>query len=1281
MQEKKRLYEIYMSDPTIPKIQKNPRHFMMTLFQPQYETQRIYELRKKCLKQKLKGAKVEPQYKQPAAVVDPFGYDDTFIATREELIDHQKRLADIPQSLKEMYNSKGIVTASQVYKIEQISNKESSKAKRDELSQSLLELSITMTEQYEIAQAVNVLENDLDESLNELTEKLQTSAKAAKLIDYTITSSQRLKLLDEINTCDFTIKTCDIFSDEEQNQPEQQSDLPNDLNANIESFKAPGGFTLASGKSLAVNSLVFAKFKNIFDDEDQNANLNASTSSQATVQNKKINVEAFESINSGGYTFASGKQRAFSSTKLDPVQKTFEEEEVKAKILEIGSQENLELSTSQSKCNSHEKSNQVLSTFKKQNNKSRAKTMFSRKPKSVTFDEISIEKNTSNSMLANNTNEPPVTVGFSFASGKRVTLNNQVIDRFRLIFDEEERKLHDKDSKNECENFSLDAPERSTKPMLLNVPKISLPVNESPYETPKFLKKMSNEFVEPRADKTISKVATINKHDVVESELLINTQTLKEIENIESNHASLISNTSNTKIVKNNSVKTPEKSAIKNLCDDEFYISPSPPRKVRQRKKKFKLNLSRMNNDENSSEWTERDNESLFKVTVPTTCAFTFASGKDVKINQSKVNSFKRKFEELNESEEKREASFKETTNAQPTKCFRHDESFEEQPATNESLPRATGDSGLSLNSFRMNSLRAKMPDEADVFNFKSMRTRKNSQVSIPSKNLKVRSDSGIESQERLTNKLQSPPKPVLNKNLFFAPSFTSSPVVNQPASRLNNHGTSNRPVSLKRKALVNDRKNSQVPDDNDDDDDYVPFQPVTTKILSNVNEAAISPINRPKSKAKKVKCTERQPLQQTVSRMLFEKKTLSQRLADFDDFMSYHSQLELFGNDPTATQLNSIAEVERAHNSKYEVEQRVKNERKEAFKEQLDYIYNKPEEDSRQMTGTMFMMKSGKNRKRLKDFVENEKPMLVDRHEITPENVMDFKFDMTQFVEDVTLKVSITLADNAKLILDENSKVGFQEIKNSFLASYGVDPNLVKNGWIENAYKMIVFKLLWMENLFRKFEKYEVFSPENILLQLKYRYDREIDRHQRPALRKITEKDEPPNRRMILRVMEVVYTIENGFELDLSDGWYKIRTCIDSCLAEALSKKKIVVGTKLIVCGAELINVFDTGHSPLELPRGVRLKIHGNSTRLAPWDEKLGFSRNPCSLVFSLNAVSHDGGAIGRLRVFIVHIYSMIYVESNGEKKGKKLKKIQLKNFSSSILYFPVFFLYRVSI
>lgn len=53
--------------------------------------------------------------------------------------------------------------------------------------------------------------------------------------------------------------------------------------------------------------------------------------------------------------------------------------------------------------------------------------------------------------------------------------------------------------------------------------------------------------------------------------------------------------------------------------------------------------------------------------------------------------------------------------------------------------------------------------------------------------------------------------------------------------------------------------------------------------------------------------------------------------------------------------------------------------------------------------------------------------------------------------------------------------------------------------------------------------------------------------------------------------------------ELELTDGWYSVKSFVDSAMASLLQRKKIVVGTKLMIQGAELLNC-EQGCDPLEV-------------------------------------------------------------------------------------------------
>lgn len=329
--------------------------------------------------------------------------------------------------------------------------------------------------------------------------------------------------------------------------------------------------------------------------------------------------------------------------------------------------------------------------------------------------------------------------------------------------------------------------------------------------------------------------------------------------------------------------------------------------------------------------------------------------------------------------------------------------------------------------------------------------------------------------------------------------------------------------------------------------------------------------------------------------------------------------------------------------------------QRQLAMKNQLKEIEEKADYDRRAMTGSVFMKKSCKNRMSLVNYVKSSPSNLHRHNNMSLSDAIKFKFSMENYPEYEStsyMAIEFSVADNAKLILNDLNQVGINEISSAFLASPGVDPSLISPEWIENAFKFIIVKFVFLENSFDDFNKFELLSPENVLLQLKYRYDREIDRSHRSAIKKIVELDDVATRRMVLRVEEIHESATNAAELTLSDGWYKIRARIDSPLDSDVECGRIQVGSKLITSYAEIIGAAN-GFDPLDMPSSVYLKIHANSTRNAAWHEQMGFCPNPYPIAVNVGAVKEAGGVIGRLKFAVVHVYDVMYAV-DGAQKGK---------------------------
>ncbi|XP_062543691.1 uncharacterized protein LOC134211095 isoform X2 [Armigeres subalbatus] len=330
---------------------------------------------------------------------------------------------------------------------------------------------------------------------------------------------------------------------------------------------------------------------------------------------------------------------------------------------------------------------------------------------------------------------------------------------------------------------------------------------------------------------------------------------------------------------------------------------------------------------------------------------------------------------------------------------------------------------------------------------------------------------------------------------------------------------------------------------------------------------------------------------------------------------------------------------------------------RKLARHRQQCYIESKPEADRKPRLNEFIRKKQMSRRKTLRQFMDNIQilpnsgDIQKDLPDVNADNAMDFKFDMVQLygkAECLENADGVLLGDpgaTTSLIFNDRCQVGFPELKSAFLASPGVDPALLPRGWIENSWVWILMKLTSMQRRFPDIFQ-SLTTPGNVFNQLMYRYHFEIDNAKRSVIRKMLEKDDVSSKRMVLFASRI-FRGSDPFEveIELCDGWYPIRTVLDFPLSKAVLDGKIAIGTKLMIQGAELMNLSE-GCSPLEIPVDVRLKIHANSTRRTKWDTRLGLYKVPSSFVISCNTVLDRGGLVVCLNVMILRVYPLMFVD-----------------------------------
>ena len=164
----------------------------------------------------------------------------------------------------------------------------------------------------------------------------------------------------------------------------------------------------------------------------------------------------------------------------------------------------------------------------------------------------------------------------------------------------------------------------------------------------------------------------------------------------------------------------------------------------------------------------------------------------------------------------------------------------------------------------------------------------------------------------------------------------------------------------------------------------------------------------------------------------------------------------------------------------------------------------------------------------------------------------------------------------------------------------------LATKEWVENAWGLILWKLAGMVGLDPEREREgqgedgRRWCWGEVMRQLLYRfvfcflirnwttafnwfysYERELNTGSRPPLRLLTTQDAPASSYLVLCVSNVTWSqsglTEDGLmidahpELEVTDGWYKLRAKVDQVLARAVKRGVLRVGRKIGAIGARV--------------------------------------------------------------------------------------------------------------
>ncbi|RQM16968.1 hypothetical protein DD237_001468 [Peronospora effusa] len=262
---------------------------------------------------------------------------------------------------------------------------------------------------------------------------------------------------------------------------------------------------------------------------------------------------------------------------------------------------------------------------------------------------------------------------------------------------------------------------------------------------------------------------------------------------------------------------------------------------------------------------------------------------------------------------------------------------------------------------------------------------------------------------------------------------------------------------------------------------------------------------------------------------------------------------------------------------------------------------------------------------------------------------------------------------------------------------------------WFLNHYRWIVWKLAAMERSFPHLLLKKYLTKDQVLKQITYRHQRDLNDAQRSILKKVLNRDASSLNCMVLCVAAVLpFPAKTNSPFDeelpacwnlalvLTDGWYSVYAVPDAPLAAVLWKlnaKSSIVGTKLATWNASLQNSVE-GIDPLEcaivcesqwknpllakedLAKWPYLHLRYNSTRRVRFETRLGVEelryvippilrqrkKQQPQLTFALlksiplKSLEIGGGMVRSVRIRVTRVSPLLHIQAKEWTLGPRV-------------------------
>ncbi|XP_056857098.1 protein BREAST CANCER SUSCEPTIBILITY 2 homolog B-like, partial [Raphanus sativus] len=229
---------------------------------------------------------------------------------------------------------------------------------------------------------------------------------------------------------------------------------------------------------------------------------------------------------------------------------------------------------------------------------------------------------------------------------------------------------------------------------------------------------------------------------------------------------------------------------------------------------------------------------------------------------------------------------------------------------------------------------------------------------------------------------------------------------------------------------------------------------------------------------------------------------------------------------------------------------------------------------------------------------------------------------------------------------VSSSSVVGAETFR-QMLAESGASLQRASREWVTNHYRWIVWKLACYETYYPAKCRGNFLTITNVLQELRYRYEREVNHGHCSAIKRILSGDAPASSMMVLCISAInpktreTHGSDSGsnVKIELTDGWYSINAALDVMLKKQLNAGKLFIGQKLRIHGAGLSG-WTTPTSPLEavISNTICLLLNINGTYRAHWADRLGFCKE-AGVPLALNCIKCNGGPVPKTLAGITRI------------------------------------------